>query len=56
MVNGKAKLFFLEKNRVEVKFLEKIKKASSLSYIELAICLVKKNPMENILQKATELV
>ena len=26
-----------------------------ISKIELAICLVKKNPMENILQKATEL-
>ena len=51
----KSEIIFLEKNRVEVKFLEKIKKASSLSYIELAICLVKKNPMENILQKATEL-
>ena len=29
--------------------------SSDFSMIELAICLVKKNPMETILQKATEL-
>ena len=51
----KSEIIFLEKDRVEVKFLEKIKQASSLSKIELAICLVKKNAMETILQKATEL-
>ena len=50
-----SEIIFLEKDRVEVKFLEKIKKVNSLSNIELAICLVKKNPMQNILQKATEL-
>ena len=51
----KSEIIFLDKNRVEVKFLEKIKKVSTLSKIELAICLVKKNPMEMILQKTTEL-
>tara|TARA_Y100000996_G_scaffold403169_1_gene375873 strand:- start:426 stop:1136 length:711 start_codon:yes stop_codon:yes gene_type:complete len=50
-----SEIIFLEKDRVEVKFLKKIKKQSFLSNIDLAICLVKKNPMENILQKATEL-
>ncbi len=51
----KSEVIFLDKNRVEVKFLEKIKEANNLSKTELAICLVKKNPMETILQKATEL-
>ena len=51
----KSEVIFLDKDRVEVKFLEKIKEANNLSKIELAICLVKKNPMETILQKATEL-
>ncbi len=51
----KSEIIFLNKDRVEVKFLIKIKQARSLSKIELAICLVKKNPMETILQKATEL-
>ena len=51
----KSEIVFLNKDRVEVKFLEKIKKKSNLSKTELAICLVKKNPMETILQKATEL-
>ena len=51
----KSKIIFLDKDRVEVKFLEKIKLPNNLSNVELAICLVKKNPMENILQKATEL-
>ena len=41
--------------RVEVKMLKKIKESNRSSNIELAICLVKKNPMETILQKATEL-
>ena len=50
-----SEIIFLEKDRVEVKFLKKIKKQSHLSNINLAICLIKKNPMENILQKATEL-
>ena len=50
-----SEVIFLDKNRVEVKFLKKIKKSASLSNLELAICLVKKNPMEIILQKATEL-
>ena len=34
---------------------DKIKKVNNLSKTELAICLVKKNPMDTILQKATEL-
>ena len=50
-----SEIIFLEKERVEVKFLSKIKDSSKSSKIELAICLVKKNPMETILQKATEL-
>ena len=51
----KSKIIFLDKDRVEVKIIEKIKQPKGLSNIELAICLVKKNPMEIILQKATEL-
>ena len=51
----KSEVIFLVKDRVEVKFLKKIKEANNLSKIELAICLVKKSPMETILQKATEL-
>ena len=51
----KSEIIFLDKDRVEVKIIEKIKQPKGLSNIELAICLVKKNPMENILQKATEL-
>tara|TARA_X000001036_G_scaffold31638_1_gene25973 strand:+ start:636 stop:1349 length:714 start_codon:yes stop_codon:yes gene_type:complete len=50
-----SEIIFLDRNRVEVKFLNKIKESSKISNIELAICLVKKNPMETILQKATEL-
>ena len=51
----KSEIVFLDKDRVEVKIIEKIKQPKGLSSIELAICLVKKNPMEIILQKATEL-
>ena len=51
----KSEIIFLDKDRVEVKFLEKTKHAASPSKAELAICLVKKSPMEVILQKATEL-
>jgi len=50
-----SEIVFLEKDRVEVKFLKKIKRSLKLSNIELAICLIKKSPMEIILQKATEL-
>ena len=50
-----SEIIFLDRDRVEVKFLNKIKKSSKISNIELAICIVKKNPMETILQKATEL-
>ena len=51
----KSEVIFLDKDRVEVKFLEKIKEANNLSKVVLAICLVKKNAMDTILQKATEL-
>ena len=51
----KSEIIFLNKDRVEVRFLEKIKEINNLSKTELAICLVKKNPMDTILQKATEL-
>jgi 16S rRNA (uracil1498-N3)-methyltransferase len=51
----KSEIVFLDKDRVEVKIIEKIKQPKGSSSIELAICLVKKNPMEIILQKATEL-
>ena len=51
----KSEVIFLNKDRVEVRFLEKIKEADNLFKTELAICLVKKNPMDTILQKATEL-
>ena len=50
-----SEIIFLDRDRVEIKFLNKIKESSKISNIELAICLVKKNPMEIILQKATEL-
>jgi len=50
-----SEIIFLDRDRVEVKFLNKIKESLKISNIELAICLVKKNPMEMILQKATEL-
>ena len=50
-----SEIVFLDRDRIEVKFLNKIKESSKKSNIELAICLVKKNPMETILQKATEL-
>ena len=51
----KSEIIFLNKDRVEVRFLEKIKEAKNLSKTEIAICLVKKHPMDTILQKATEL-
>ena len=50
-----SEIVFLEKDRVEVKFLGKIKENTNNYNIELAICLVKKNAIEIILQKATEL-
>ena len=50
-----SEIVFLEKDRVEVKFLSKIKENTNSHNVELAICLVKKNAMEIILQKATEL-
>ena len=51
----RSEIIFLDKDRVEVKMLEKIKQSKEPSNIELAICLVIKNPMETLLQKATEL-
>ena len=50
-----SEIIFLDKDRAEVKFLKKITQVVNFSKIKLAICLVKKNPMEIILQKATEL-
>ena len=50
-----SEIVFLKKERLEVKFLKKVKEPQKKNKIELAICLVKKNPMEIILQKATEL-
>ena len=50
-----SEIIFIERDKVEVKFLNKIKESLKKSNIELAICLVKKTPMEIILQKATEL-
>ena len=50
-----SEITLIQKDKVEVKFTKKIKQARNGSKIELAICLVKKNPMETILQKSTEL-
>jgi 16S rRNA (uracil1498-N3)-methyltransferase len=50
-----SEIIFLDRDRVEVKFLNKLKESTKNSNIELAICLVKKGPMDIILQKATEL-
>ena len=50
-----SKIVFLDRDRVEVKFLNKIKESLKSTNVELAICLVKKTSMEIILQKATEL-
>ena len=50
-----SQITLIQKDKVEVKFTKKIKQASNESKIELAICLVKKTPMETILQKSTEL-
>ena len=50
-----SEIIFIKKDKVEVKFLKKIKQSHNASKIELAICLVKKTPMETILQKSTEL-
>ena len=50
-----SEIVFLDRDRVEVKFLNKIKGPTGGSNIELAICIVKKSPMETILQKASEL-
>ena len=50
-----SEIVFLDRDRVEVKFLNKLKEPTKNYNIELAICLVKKSPMDIILQKATEL-
>ena len=50
-----SEVTFIQKDKVEVKFIKKIKQADNASKLELAICLVKKTPMETILQKSTEL-
>ena len=46
-----SEIVFLDKDRVEVKFLKKVKESQKKNKIELAVCLVKKNTMEMILQK-----
>ena len=50
-----SEIIFIKKDKVEVKFLKKIKQSNNVYKVELAICLVKKTPMETILQKSTEL-
>ena len=50
-----SEIVCIDRDRVEVKFLNKLKEPTKNSNIELAICLVKKSPMDTILQKATEL-
>ena len=50
-----SEITLIQKDKVEVKFIKKIKQPNNSSKIELAICLVKKTPMETILQKSTEL-
>ena len=50
-----SEITFIQKDKVEVKFTKKITQRNNASKIELAICLIKKTPMENILQKSTEL-
>ena len=50
-----SEITFIKKDNVEVKFIRKTKQANNPSKIELAICLVKKTPMETILQKSSEL-
>ncbi len=50
-----SEIVFLDRDRVEVKFLNKTKESSKSTNVQLAICLVKKTSMEIILQKATEL-
>ena len=50
-----SEIILIQKDKVEVKFTKKIKQANNPTKIELAICLVKKTPMETILQKSTEL-
>jgi 16S rRNA (uracil1498-N3)-methyltransferase len=50
-----SEIILIQKDKVEVKFTKKIKQAKNPTKIELAICLVKKTPMETILQKSTEL-
>tara|TARA_B100000886_G_scaffold203026_1_gene140264 strand:- start:244 stop:954 length:711 start_codon:yes stop_codon:yes gene_type:complete len=51
----KSEIIFLDKNRVEVKFLDKVKEPINMHDVQLAICLVKKTPLDIILQKSTEL-
>ena len=50
-----SEITLIQKDKVEVKFTKKMKQANNPNKIELAICLVKKTPMETILQKSTEL-
>ena len=50
-----SEIIFLDKDRVEVRYLNQIKGKTKLSNVELAICLIKKSPLELIFQKAAEL-
>ena len=50
----KSEIVFLDKDRVEVKIIEKIKQSNGLSNIELAICLVKKKPNEDNTEKSNK--
>ena len=50
-----AKIINTNKHETEITLIEKIKIAQATKNLELAVCLVKKNPMDLILQKATEL-
>ena len=48
----KSEIVFSERDRVEVKFLNKIKENTTKSNIELAICLVKKKSNGNNISKS----
>ena len=52
----KSEIIFLNKDRVEVRFLEKIKEVNNLSKTELAICLVKKIQWKLFYKKLQSLV
>ena len=47
----KSEIIFLDRNRVEVKFLNKIKEAKKFNNIQLAVCLVKKTLLKLFFRK-----